>query len=54
MRAFEVSNQPLYCCVFVRLEDVESRLLQTATALEQSRHAAKKTKAEFEHVKKQR
>lgn len=37
-----------------RLEGVEVRLQETAEAFEQTRLLAKKTKAEFEMVKKQR
>ena len=42
------------CVVTVRLGDVEARLQQMATVFEQARQLAKKTKAEFEKVKKQR
>ena len=38
----------------VRLDDVESRLQETAAAFEQSRLQAKKTKTEFARVKKKR
>ncbi len=41
----------IVCC---RLEGVEARLQETAEAFEQSRQLAKKTKQEFERVKKQR
>ena len=40
--------------IIVRLDDVESRLQETAAAFEQSRLQAKKTKTEFARVKKKR
>ena len=50
----------VFVCLFVvrmasvRLGDVEARLQQMATVFEQARQMAKKTKAEFERVKKLR
>ena len=39
---------------FIRLEGVEVRLQETSEAFEQSRTVAKKSKAEYELVKKMR
>lgn len=41
-------------CMCVRLGDVEARLQQTAAVFEQARLLARRTKTEFEKVKKQR
>ena len=42
------------CVSLCRLEGVEVRLQETAEAFEQTRLLARRTKAEFEKVKKQR
>lgn len=42
------------CCLLYRLGNVEVRFQETADAFEQARLMAKKTKSDFEKIKKER
>ena len=42
------------CCLLLRLDNVEARFQETAEAFEQVRQLAKKTKSDFEKIKKER